>query len=201
MELKKFNWQGMSPSPVIGVDEVGRGCIAGPVYAAAIILNEEKDYSEYTDSKKISESRRKKLSDHIKLNHKWSLGIATVEEISELNILKASLLAMKRAILGLNINLGTVLVDGNQKIPNLGSDFIQKTIIKGDLLASPIAAASIVAKVARDEWMNQQVQLYPEYKFEKHKGYGTALHLSAIKTHGPCPIHRPTFAGVKEYLI
>lgn len=193
------DWQALLPGPVIGVDEVGRGCLAGPVYAAAVILDINKSILDYTDSKQLTGIRRKQLSDHIKTHHKWAIGVASIKEISELNILQASLLAMKRAILQLN-SCGHVLVDGNQRIPQLGTGFMQTPIVKGDLRAKPIGAASIVAKVARDEWMVAQAAKFPHYSFDKHKGYCTSEHKEAIQKYGPCEIHRPTFAGVREFL-
>ncbi|MCB0357625.1 MAG: ribonuclease HII [Bdellovibrionales bacterium] len=198
--FQKFNWQELQPSPIIGVDEVGRGCLAGPVYAAAVIINPVNDFTQYTDSKAISEKRRQLYSNHIKQNHTWSIGIASVQEISELNILHAALLAMRRAVEKLDCNKGHIIVDGNQKIPGLSESFFQTPLVKGDLRASPVAAASIVAKVARDQWMAEQNQQYPQYEFAKHKGYSTQLHKERIKKYGPCPLHRPTFSGVKEFI-
>ena len=199
-QFSPFAWQELNPLPIIGVDEVGRGCLAGPVYAGAVIIDTQKDFSLYTDSKTLSEKRRELLSDHIKQYHKWSIGIASIEEISELNILHAALLAMKRAVEGLGESGGHVIVDGNRKITDLAESYAQTTLIKGDLRASPVAAASIVAKVARDKWMAEQSESYPEFLFGKHKGYSTKLHKELIAKYGPCPLHRPTFSGVKEYL-
>ena len=180
---------------------MGRGCLAGPVYAAAVIIESGNDYSQYTDSKMLSEKRRKILSSHIQQHHKWSVAFASVQEITRLNILNASLLAMERAILKLGVvSSCNVLVDGHIKIQTLGENFIQTPLIKGDLRAAPVAAASIIAKVARDQWMAEQVDRYPHYKFEKHKGYSTALHKELIALHGPSELHRPTFRGVKEFI-
>lgn len=193
-----FEWRNYK-APVIGVDEVGRGCLAGPVFAAAVILDKTvKDYP-YTDSKKISEKQRNIWSEEIKNNFIWSVAFATVEEIDKLNILNASLLAMKRAVLALNKSGSHVLVDGNQLIKNL-EGYEQTTVIKGDLRASPIAAASIVAKVARDEHIKKMDEVYPGYEFSKHKGYATSLHKEVIKAKGPSPIHRLSFKGVKEFV-
>lgn len=197
-KLEKFNWQLVTPSPIIGVDEVGRGCLAGPVYAAAVILNPEKPFAHYTDSKLLSGSRRDQYSNEIRLYHKVGVGFATVSEIDQLNILQAALLAMKRAIRNLGVTSGHLLVDGNVKIPGL-PEFSQTTLIKGDLRAEPIGAASIVAKVARDQRLTELEELYPEYGFAQHKGYSTVVHKKAIARVGPCPEHRRTFAGVKEY--
>jgi ribonuclease HII len=194
-----FEWQGLVPQPVVGVDEAGRGCLVGRVYAGAVILNLDHDYSMYTDSKKISESRREEIFEHILKHHQVGIGFATVSEIHQVNILKAALLAMKRAVESLKINMGHVIVDGNQKIIGLQSGLVQTTVVKGDLRAKPIAAASIIAKVSRDRYVRELAQSYPGYGFEKHKGYATEDHRNAIKALGPCPEHRQDFAGVKEF--
>lgn len=197
---EKFPWQGLSDHlPIIGVDEVGRGCLAGPVYAAAVIVDPSKPWQHYTDSKKLSASRRAEYTEQILADHQVGIGFATVDEISKLNILQAALLAMYRAVKELGLETGHVLVDGNQMIPGL-EDFEQTTLIKGDLRAEPVAAASIVAKVTRDNLLVDAAQEYPDYGFEEHKGYATPVHKKAIAEMGPCPLHRPTFAGVREYL-
>ena len=198
-ELPKIIWNEYSPKPVIGVDEVGRGCLAGPVYAAAVIFKSDKLSDVVTDSKLISEPRREELAELILKEHQVGIGYATVEEIDELNILQASLLAMKRAIEQLGVKGGHVLVDGNQKIPGL-TGFKQTTVIKGDLRAAPISAASIVAKVTRDRLMKELGVKFPLYGFEAHKGYSTLVHKDAIVAHGPCDFHRKSFSGVKEYV-
>jgi ribonuclease HII len=198
-----FPWELIQPQPIIGVDEVGRGCLAGRVYAAAVIWPVDLRISGVTDSKLLSENRRDELSKQIRASVQVSLGFAEVEEIDSLNILQASLLAMRRAVLGLGVSMGHVLVDGHQRIPLLSQQvpgLQQTTVIKGDLRALPIGAASIVAKVARDQEMKDLALLYPEYGFEKHKGYASELHRRAIQMRGPCQHHRKTFAGVKEYL-
>ncbi len=201
-KLPSILWQSFSPLPVVGVDEVGRGCLAGPVYAAAVCLKHDEDNSFFTDSKLLSEKRREELSPLISKNHWASLGFASVEEIDELNILQASLLAMKRAVLNLellmNLKIGHVLVDGNFKIPGLSR--AQTAIVKGDLRCAPISAASIIAKVARDQLMKKMGEQFPGYGFEKHKGYGCPSHKEAIAQQGPCLQHRKTFSGVKEFL-
>lgn len=200
-KLEPFNWQMLhSPDdPVIGVDEVGRGCLAGPVYAAAVILDPKHDLSEYTDSKILSALRREKLARQILTHHRVGIGFATVEEISEFNILQATFLAMKRALKELAVECGHILVDGHMKIPGL-EGFRQTPLVKGDFRATPIAAASIVAKVCRDRVLAELGMKYPQYGFEKHKGYSTPFHQEAIRLYGPCEHHRPTFAGVREYL-
>lgn len=203
--FEKINWREFLPAPVIGVDEVGRGCLAGRVYAAAVSFKSNELSDLVTDSKLLSEKRRKELSELIHAQHHVSIAFATASEVDEINILNASLLAMKRAIEGLKINgqvitAGHCLIDGNQKIKTLQSQLFQTTIVKGDLRVAPISAASIVAKVARDEWMKDIIRKYPQYGFEKHKGYATKAHKEAIAQWGPCFEHRKTFAGVREYL-
>jgi ribonuclease HII len=197
--LGPFKTDHLQPRPLIGVDEVGRGCLAGPVISAAVIFQSEDDLSEYQDSKTLSEKRREELSEKILSTHLVGLGSASVEEIDEINILQASLLSMKRAIEALNVKTGHVLVDGNQKIKNLDS-FVQTTVIQGDSRVAQISAASIVAKVHRDRLMKTLSTQYVGYGFELHKGYSTAKHKAAIAEVGPCIIHRRTFAGVKEHL-
>ncbi len=189
----------MENSTTIGVDEVGRGCLAGRVYAAAVILNEQHDWADFVDSKGLTSARRQTLCEKILRDHTVSIAFATVEEIFELNILHASLLAMNRAVLGLGVTKGLVLVDGNQAIPNLAG-FQQKTIVQGDQKIRAIGAASIVAKVTRDRYMAELSQRYPQYGFEKHKGYGTKIHREAILKWGPTEEHRRAFAGVREFL-
>ncbi len=198
--FEPFDWKSLDSQPVIGVDEVGRGCLAGPVYAAAVIINPVHEFSQFLDSKSISEKQREKLTVQIKKNHQWSVAFATVEEIECLNILQASLLAMKRAVLKLGLTKGHVLVDGNQKIPNLDCFLKQTTLIKGDLRAAPISAASILAKTTRDRLLTEMAIQWPDYGFEKHKGYSTQFHKQAIRQFGPCAIHRKTFSGVKEWV-
>ncbi len=203
MTSKDYNspypWNSCKPAPIIGVDEVGRGCLAGPVYACAVVINEDNPYSLYTDSKKLSAKKRTEYKAHILEHHQYGIGFATVEEITKHNILKASLLAMYRAVKKLELTSGHILVDGNQLIPGL-NEFSQTTVVKGDLRVPAIAAASIVAKVTRDDLLDEFSEEYPNYGFEKHKGYGTKIHKEALKNWGPTPLHRPTFAGVKELL-
>ncbi|MBS1971835.1 MAG: ribonuclease HII [Bdellovibrionales bacterium] len=185
---------------IIGVDEVGRGCLAGPVYASAVSFNSDYLSDLVTDSKLLSEKRRTELSIEIQKHHHVGIGFATVEEIDELNILQASLLAMKRAVEALGFAKGHLLIDGNQKIPNMAKAFQQTTVVKGDLRVALISAASIVAKVTRDELMKNLGTTFPQYGFEAHKGYSTAVHKKSIAEHGPCKWHRKSFSGVKEHL-
>lgn len=176
---------------VCGVDEAGRGPLAGPVYAGAVILEKGNIIDGVNDSKKLSESKREKLYDVITQRAlAWSVGFADQNEIDEINILNATFLAMKRAVNGLSVKPEVVLVDGN-RLPDFGLP--SKAIVKGDSLSCSIACASILAKVSRDRVMKKMAAKYPEYGFEKHKGYGTKLHIECIKKYGPCPIHRRTF--------
>lgn len=198
INLEPFDTSNLAPQPLIGVDEVGRGCLAGPVFAAAVIFNEGVELQGLTDSKLISEKRREELSPLILSQHRVSIASASVEEIDEFNILNASLLAMKRAVEGLKVSVGHVLVDGNKKIPGL--HLPQTTVIKGDLRVPVISAASIVAKVHRDQLMKSLAETFPGYGFEVHKGYSTSFHKESIQTLGPTQVHRKTFSGVKEFL-
>ncbi len=176
---------------ICGVDEAGRGPLAGDVYAAAVILPEGVVIEGVNDSKKLSEKKRECLFDIIKEKAlSYSIALASAKEIDELNILQATFLAMRRAVEGLNPKPDFAMVDGNRQ-PNL--DIPTATIIKGDSLSCSIAASSILAKVTRDRIMKEEALKYPEYLFEKHKGYGTKLHVEMIKKYGPCPIHRKTF--------
>lgn len=179
-----------------GVDEAGRGPLAGPVVAAAVILDERQPIEGLADSKKLSAARREKLFDEIRAKALCcSIAEASVEEIDRLNILQATLLAMRRAVEGLRLKPVKVLVDGNQ-LPRL--DVLAEAVVKGDALIPSISAASILAKVHRDRWCQQYHQQYPLYGFDSHKGYGTAAHLAALREQGPCPEHRQSFAPVRE---
>ena len=184
---------------VAGVDEVGRGPLAGPVVAAAGILDPKKPIDGLCDSKKMSANRRLEMSDKIKSNSlAWSLGRAEAKEIDEINILQASLLAMKRAIEVLNIEPDIVLVDGNYT-PSI--NFKKKAIVKGDSFISEISAASIIAKVERDNEMIALDKIYPGYGFSSHKGYPTKQHIESLKKLGITDIHRITFSPVSKYLL
>lgn len=195
---------------IAGVDEVGRGPLAGPVVAAAVILPRGYSHPEIRDSKLLSPKLREKLAPLIRDNAICcGLGVVGVEDIDRINILQASLLAMVRALDALTALPDCLLIDGNQPIPAkllhdsrwlAGSALYQRTIVKGDQLCLSIAAASIVAKVARDEMMVGYDKEFPHYGFAGHKGYGSAAHLEALRRHGPSPIHRKSFAPVR-YLI
>ena len=179
---------------IAGVDEAGRGPLMGPVVAAAVILNDLKPIKGLADSKKLSPKRREKLYDEIRAKALCcSIALATVEEIDELNILQATMLAMKRAVEGLRLKPNKVLVDGN-RLPVV--NILAEAIVNGDALVPAISAASILAKVHRDRWCAEVDLLYPQYGFAGHKGYGTAGHLAALRAHGACPEHRKTFAPV-----
>lgn len=177
---------------VCGVDEAGRGPLAGPVYAAAVILPKNHIIEGVNDSKKLSEKKRELLFDKI-LNECLccSVGTASEKEIDDINILQATFLAMRRAVDGLDIQPQLALIDGN-RIPPLTSADVE-TIVKGDSKSASIACASIIAKVSRDRYMLEMAEKYPQYQFEKHKGYGTKLHYEMIEKYGICEIHRKSF--------
>ena len=176
---------------ICGVDEAGRGPLAGPVFAAAVILPEGHIIEGVNDSKKLSEKKRDLLFDKIIDECVcYSIGTASEREIDGINILQATFLAMKRAVDGLEIKPDLALVDGNQ-IPPVNADVL--TIVKGDGKSASIAAASIIAKVSRDRYMIELAKQYPQYEFERHKGYGTKLHYEKIAEHGICEAHRKTF--------
>lgn len=177
---------------ICGIDEAGRGPLAGPVFAAAVILPEGHIIEGVNDSKKLSEKKRDLLFDKIIQECAcYSVGTASEKEIDEINILQATFLAMKRAVDGLEIKPQIALVDGN-RTPNFNDVFV-KTIVKGDSKSASIAAASVIAKVSRDRYMLKMAEKYPQYMFEKHKGYGTKLHYEMIDKYGICKIHRKTF--------
>ena len=186
------------PGLTAGVDEAGRGPLAGPVVAAAVILDDARPIAGLADSKRLSAAVRERLSLQIRaqaLCCAW--GHATVQEIDEFNILEATMLAMRRAVLGLRLKPHMVLVDGN-RIPTL--PMLAQAIVKGDALIPAISAASIIAKVARDQWCRDIDAQYPQYGFAQHKGYGTALHMQALRKHGACPEHRRSYAPVAAVL-
>ncbi|MCH5300245.1 MAG: ribonuclease HII [Ruminococcus sp.] len=176
---------------ICGVDEAGRGPLAGPVCAAAVILPENKIIEGVNDSKKLSEKKRELLFDIIKKEAiAYNIAFSSVEEIEEYNILNATMLAMKRAVEGLAVKADYAIIDGN-KTPDLKIPC--ESIVKGDANSMSIAAASILAKVSRDRLCYEYAEKYPEYMFDKHKGYGTKLHTEKIKEYGPCEIHRMSF--------
>jgi ribonuclease HII len=186
------------PGLVAGVDEAGRGPLMGPVVAAAVILDELNPIQGLADSKKLTALRREKLYDEIRAKALCcSIAQASVEEIDSLNILQATMLAMKRAVEGLRLKPNKVLVDGN-RLPTLV--ILSEAIVGGDALVPAISAASILAKVHRDRWCAEFHLEYPQYGFADHKGYGTAEHLAALREHGACPQHRKSFAPVAEVL-
>ena len=176
---------------ICGVDEAGRGPLAGPVCAAAVILPPETELPGLNDSKKLSEKKREQLFPEIQqIALAWSVAFASVEEIEERNILGATMLAMNRAIAGLSLTPDLALIDGNRdkeiEVPSC-------CVVHGDARCASIAAASILAKVSRDHLMLELAREYPQYGFEKHKGYGTRAHYAALREYGPCPAHRPSF--------
>ncbi|WP_339721154.1 ribonuclease HII [Marinomonas primoryensis] len=182
-----------------GIDEAGRGPLAGEVVAAAVILDPNRPIAGLADSKKLSEKKREAL--FVEIQEKavaYGVASATIEEIDEINILHASMLAMSRAVALLSVAPEHVLIDGNRIPPNLPCP--AEAVVKGDARHAAISAASILAKVTRDRDIVQAAKIYPQYGFEKHKGYPTALHLKAIQVHGITPIHRRSFGPVKKIL-
>lgn len=192
------------PRMTAGIDEAGRGPLAGDVFAAAVILDPRRRINGLADSKTLTAAKRESLA--LRIREKalaWSIASASVAEIDQLNILGATMLAMQRAFNGLAVSCQEhraelVLIDGNRVPQGLGIPC--HAVIKGDALHACISAASILAKTARDAQLMQLHAQYPEYAFDQHKGYGTALHLARLKTHGPCPVHRSTFAPVRTLI-
>ena len=184
-------------SNIAGVDEAGRGPWAGPVYSAIVILNRNCIPEGINDSKKISEKKRIKLYKEILINHKYGIGSASPDEIDQLNILEATFLSMRRALENLIIKPDYILVDGNLS-PNF--NIPHESIIKGDSVSMSIAAASIIAKVARDKFMVNIDNEYPEYKWKKNKGYGTKDHQNALNAHGVTKHHRKSFSPIRKIL-
>jgi ribonuclease HII len=193
---------------IAGLDEVGRGPLAGPVVAAAVVLPRRFSHNGIKDSKLLTAKQRETVAPVIRAQaQSWGIGVVEVEEIDRINILKASLLAMAKAFAALRPGPDFLLIDGNQQIPGemlqiwnrtTGAPPQQKTIVKGDRLCLSIAAASILAKVARDEMMIELDAHYPQYGFAGHKGYGSAAHLEALRRFGPSPVHRRSFKPVRE---
>ena len=187
------------PGLLAGVDEAGRGPLAGPVVAAAVILDDRSPIKGLADSKQLTAARRERLYDEIRAKALCcSVAQASVEEIDQLNILQATMLAMRRAVLGLRLKPAKVLVDGN-RLPPL--DVLAEAIVSGDALVPSISAASILAKVTRDRLLCELHLQHPEYGFDRHKGYGMAQHMQALKMHGAIAVHRRSFAPVARALI
>ena len=185
-------------SRIAGVDEVGRGCLAGPVVAAAVILDPNRPIKGLRDSKKLSAKKRDELAEEIKEKAlAWSVAAMGPEVIDKINILQATLEAMKAAVEKLPVEPDFVQVDGN-KLPKW--KWLSEAVVKGDDKVEWISAASIIAKTTRDAYMCKMAELYPQYGFEYHVGYGTAEHIKALKAYGPTPIHRKTFAPVREVI-
>ena len=196
LEQDSLPWH--PPGLVAGVDEAGRGPLAGPVVAAAVVLDDMKPIAGLNDSKKLTANRREVLYDEIRAKALcFCIAQASVQEIDEINILKATMLAMRRAVMGLRLKPVLVLVDGNQ-LPQI--DVQAEAIVKGDSLVQAISAASILAKVTRDRWCERLDAQYPQYGFAAHKGYGTAAHLEALRTHGATAEHRRSFSPVAQVL-
>lgn len=194
IDWREWNWTNQA-----GVDEAGRGCLVGSVFAAAVILPEQYDLPDLTDSKKLSEKKRDELAILIQEQAvSWCIASASPAEIQQLNILHATMLAMKRAIDGLSHTPEKAWIDGNRVPPHLSIS--AQAVIKGDSQIPVISAASILAKTARDAQMYELAERFPEYGFEKHKGYGTAAHLAALEKYGVLPEHRADYAPVKAIL-
>lgn len=193
-------YRGQGFTAIAGVDEVGRGCLAGPVVAAAVILPSTHAICGINDSKKLSPAERSRVFSEL-MRHclGFGIGIVSVEVIDTINILQASLLAMHAAVCRLRISPDLILIDGKQKIPR-PLPCHQETLIDGDARCLSIAAASIIAKVTRDRLISYCDRDYPMYGFSRHKGYGTPEHQQALRRHGPSPLHRRSFAPVKELL-
>ncbi|MDA8083678.1 MAG: ribonuclease HII [Nitrospiraceae bacterium] len=184
---------------IAGVDEAGRGAGAAEVFVGAVILNPSRPIIGLADSKKLTAAKRERLYDEIVLHAlSWCVATASLEEVETLNVLHATLRAMKRAVEGLAVKPERVLVDGNHA-PRLSVPVLP--VIKGDALIQQISAASILAKVSRDRAMTEYHRTYPDYGFAAHKGYLTRKHLEALRRHGPCPIHRKTYAPIRELLV
>jgi ribonuclease HII len=196
--LEERSWYAKGVKAIAGVDEVGRGCLAGPVYAAAVILPPEFNLPQLNDSKKLTPAQREVLFVQIQRQAvAWRVAHVEVEEIDHINIFHASLKAMALALAGLSVRPERVLVDGTFTAP---VDLPQTPLVKGDSRSASIAAASIIAKVTRDRFMAEQEKYYPKFSFGRHKGYGTPQHLEELKSHGPTPLHRRSFAPVQERL-
>jgi len=192
LELYRQGYNG-----VAGIDEVGRGPLAGPVVAASVILPRDCDYSRYIDSKKLSPDRRERLAEELReIGAMIGVGLVSEQKIDQLNILQASLLAMKRSLESLRVQPDFLLVDGKFPVPVA---LPQRPLVKGESRSASIAAASIIAKVTRDALMRQYHHQYPQYGFQRHMGYPTAEHRQALADHGPCPLHRRSFSGVREF--
>jgi len=188
-----------SASGIVGVDEAGRGPLAGPVYAAAVLLDPQDPIGDLADSKTLTAGKREQLAAQIRRRARaWCIALADVHEIDALNILNATLLAMRRACLGLPARITLAQIDGNRVPPDL--PFRAEAIVKGDATIPAIAAASILAKTARDAHCQQLHTAWPQYAFDQHKGYGTALHLERLRIHGLCPAHRVSFAPVRQQM-
>jgi ribonuclease HII len=195
-QAQLFQFEG----PVAGVDEAGRGPLAGPVVAAAVILHPDRPIDGLDDSKKLSESRREELSTEIRAKSlSWSVAWADAAEIDAINILAATMLAMRRAVLGLSVLPAGLQVDGN-RLPDVrvrGNRIDGEAIVGGDAKIAAIGAASIIAKTTRDRFMIAMDRLYPDYEFARHKGYGTEIHRDRLQEFGPCELHRRSFAPVR----
>ena len=196
-----LDWRVEMATPMAGVDEAGRGPLAGPVVAAAVILDPRRPVTGLKDSKALDPGRREALARAIRARAlAWALGWSDAGEIDALDILQATLLAMRRALQGLAIHPCRAQVDGNRcpSIAGLGFDCAVEAVVRGDTRVAAISAASILAKTARDAWMRRAAEAYPQYGFARHKGYPTPQHLRLLAEHGPCRLHRQSFAPVRS---
>lgn len=195
--MNKFEKEYSNYDYIAGVDEVGRGCLFGPVVAACVVMPKDFDYSEINDSKKLSKKKRERLYDHI-IDNAISYAVCSIDNnvIDEINILEASKLAMKQAISDIDVNIDVVLIDAVK----LDIDILSESIIKGDTLSYSIACASIVAKVTRDRYVEELAKEYPYYSLETNMGYGTKKHLEGMEKHGICKYHRKSFSPVTKYV-
>lgn len=193
-------WPEPGSAPLAGVDEAGRGPLAGPVVAAAVILDPSRPIVGLNDSKKLSEAARRRLAAEIREKAlTWAVAEASAAEIDRINILQATFLAMRRAVEGLTVAPERAQIDGNKVPPGLPC--AGEAVVKGDGKVAAIAAASILAKTCRDALMRELAQLHPEYGFERHMGYPTSAHFAALREHGPCPAHRRSFAPVAQLVL
>jgi len=198
--MPDLEFENRHTGPVVGVDEAGRGPLAGPVVVGAVILPEGFSHEKINDSKKLSEKMRERIYDELleEGDLQWAVSVVEAEEIDEINILKATHAGMARCVEALKVKPGMVLIDG-LPVPNY--PFPHEGIVKGDSKSLSIATASIFAKVTRDRIMREAAKSYPEYGFERHKGYGTKAHMEALTRHGPCPLHRRSFQPVAQLTL
>lgn len=193
-------WKQRGYTCIAGIDEAGRGPLAGPVSVAAVVLPEGFEHGDLNDSKQLTEAKRERIYEELVSceDVRWSVALIHAEEVDSINILQATYVGMRRVALALQPQPEVVLIDG-RPVPNF--PIKQQALVKGDALSLSIAAASVIAKVTRDRLMLEAAGKYPQYGFEKHKGYGTKLHLAKLAEHGPCPLHRRSFAPIAQLTL